>query len=110
MRENAWKSAGYLTNPAINAVIADTGATPIKAGQYSVKLPMSASAATKVTVEFWSADETIELIKSHTFHLAANVGPPFEFIRNYPITRDFRVYLKMAVALTGTIQGTIIVE
>jgi uncharacterized protein (DUF1330 family) len=110
MRENAWKTAGYLTNPLINAVIADTGATPIKAGQYSVKLPMSASAATKVIVEFWSADETIELIRSHVYHLAANIMPPQEFVRNYPFTRDFRVYLKMVVALTGTIQGAIVVE
>jgi hypothetical protein len=110
MRTTAIKTEGLKTNPAINTVLADTGATAFDAGNYAVSVHISASVASRVALEFWSADETVELIRSHRYSLAAGISPPPEFVRNFPFTRPFRIYLKLAVALTGDIQGTIVVE
>jgi hypothetical protein len=102
-----WASEGLKTNPAANAMFADTGVLP--SAEYSVFLMFSCSANTTVDFEAWKADLSA-MINSQRFHLTARQPYTTRITVNYPIGQDVRMRLKNITAVTGEVQGAIIVE
>jgi hypothetical protein len=97
----AWFTGGALTNPAINAIMADTGAL-VNGGTSTVTMIVSSTVAAAVVLEQRDAANALN-ITSHIFPVAANTPLSVEFPAvGFAPNERFRVRLNAAI--TGQAQ------
>jgi len=98
-------TAGALTNPAANAILADTGSQ----GQLgSGRIWVSSTVACAVVLEKRNAADSANDY-SHIFPIAANAP----FILSYPnmeVAIDGRIRLRLNAAATGQVQASILTD
>ncbi len=104
LRKATWFGGTTFVNPALNAVIADTGPV-ITPAEYSVYVSISATANSNYTISHRDAANATDLEVNTQFG-AANT--PYEDIGPVRIANtNERVRVIMAAALTGSINCTI---
>jgi len=100
----AWFSAGVLNNPAVNAILADTGAIP-NAGSGRAIVVFSSDVAAIAIIEKRDAANTSNL-NTQAIILAANETVSVELLGMvWAVNERFRVRLNAAV--TGNVQASI---
>lgn len=107
VKTKIWASEGVKTNPAATTIIAQTGA--IASAEYAIAEVVSCSAICVFDIEIWNETDTIKL-KSQRVWLAANIPFVAKLVYEYPIEQNIKMYIKMTNALTGSVQGSIILE
>jgi hypothetical protein len=100
----AWFTSGVLVNPAIDAILADTG--PAAAGeQSSVKVIIGGSIALIVALEYRNAANTVN-VNSQIISSLTNAVEEVELPGlNYQTGERFR--LRLVAAVVGSVQGSI---
>jgi hypothetical protein len=101
----AWFTNGVLTNPAINTILADTGALTEAGGPVSTRVVVSSTVISAPIFELRNAADSAN-ISSQALILAANTSLEIEF----PVTwaAGERLRLRLNAAITGLIQASII--
>jgi len=101
----AWFTNGILTNPAINTILADSGALPEAGGPVSTRVIVSSTVICAPILELRDAANSAN-ISSQAFILAANTSLEIEL----PITwaAGERMRVRLNAAITGLIQVSII--
>jgi hypothetical protein len=101
-----WATAGVQTNPAINAILADTGAlTP--GGQTGVTVILGGSVAFIVTLEHRNAANDANV---NTQVLAAAANDPFTVsLPGIDFASGERIRIRLNAAVTGSIQASLLV-
>jgi len=106
LRAAAWTGAGIQTNPAINTILADTGALGAAGDdghEYDFLVVISSSAAADVSIEHRNAANTAN-VETATHVVPASLVAIFVQAR---MARNERLRVIMAAALTGRISATI---
>lgn len=98
-----WVTGGILTNPANNAVIADTGA--ISGGGSTYTALVASSAICRVIIAVRNDTNTADVAVQHLF-VPANGNLAISIPIDVP--PGGRVVLRMGAALTGSVQGSIL--
>jgi hypothetical protein len=100
-----WQTAGLLTNPVTDAILADSGPTPIDGGVRG-KFFMSTTVTVIGVIEWRNASNTANL-KSQAFVLPANSS--IQIMLEFPLnmTAGERLRLRVNTGVTGTVQGSI---
>jgi hypothetical protein len=92
-----------LTNPATNALLADTGA--LNGSQTSLTALISSEVACIVFFEYMNAANTVALY-SHAFIIGANTSQQFDLPGlSYLVGERFR--LRLNAGVTGHVQGSL---
>lgn len=98
-----WANGGIMTNPATNAVLADTGALP-NGGSVSAMLMMSTNVAAIVRYQ-WRNAANDTTMKEHVFTLGANsntiIYSPLSNME-FDIGPGDRLRLLLNAGVTGT--------
>jgi hypothetical protein len=101
----AWSTAGILTNPAIDTILADTGAVATTSGPVDIHVIVGGSVASIITIEHRNSTNTAN-ISSQVVAFGANVAEEFD-LKNIILAASERVRLRLNAAVTGSIQGSI---
>jgi hypothetical protein len=99
----SWDTAGPLTNPVVNAILADTG--PLGPGGKSWSVWVSSSVAAVVVVEYRDAANAAN-VKAHTIPMAA-MSTILITLPNLDTADQERLRLRLNAAITGVMQGSI---
>lgn len=109
-----WYTAGIQTNPAANAIIADTGPLAFPnsgngSGTMNFTVIVSSTVAAIIHVEIRDAANTA-VVRSQAFMVPANTT--FQSVKNIAIPLDGgeRLRLRMNGAVTGSVQGSIFLQ
>lgn len=112
MAAENWDTAGILTNPAANAILADTGPQTYPtsgdgSGTLNFTVIVSSTVACIVHIELRDAANAAT-IKSQAVILPAN--GTFQSIKNLavPLNGGERLRLRLQAAITGSAQGSIV--
>lgn len=100
-----WETGLLTTNPAINAVIVDTG--PLPAGDYFFQLMFESDANTRFLIELRNAANSATL-DSQRVPLGADQFVQPIFGTKISIAEGERVRAIMVAALVGVVQASII--
>lgn len=95
-----WDTAGPLTNPAANAICADTGA--IGGANYAPRLWISSTAAGVFVFEHRNAANNAN-IASHIFPVGASANFIFD-MAPVALTDNQRIRVRINAAITGSVQ------
>lgn len=107
VKTKMWVSEGVKTNPIAGTILAQTGA--VASAEYSISEAVSCSAICVFDIEIWDETDTTKL-KSQRVWLAANIPFLAKLVYAYPIEQNIKIYIKMVNALTGSTQGSVILE
>jgi len=99
----AWITGGILTNPAIDTILADSGA--LAGGQTSVKIIFGGSVAAIATIEHRNAANTVN-VNSQVIAIVANQAVEFE-LPGVTFAASERIRLRLNAAVTGSLQASI---
>jgi hypothetical protein len=101
----AWFSAGALTNPAIDTIMADSGAAAVP-GQTSVTVICASTVAAILALEHRNATNTAN-IASQIVTVAAN-GTAHVSVAGISYATSERFRVRLTAAITGQAQCSII--
>jgi hypothetical protein len=99
----AWVNGGILTNPALDAILADSGA--LAAGQSSVKVMLGGNIACVATVEHRNAANAAN-INSQTVAIVANQVLELEF-PGITFSASERIRVRNNAAIVGSVHASI---
>lgn len=97
---------GQLTNPAANALVADTG--PQTANGANVQIVVTSTVAARFVIEWRNAANTANLW-SQVIAVPANVTQQIELPVGIPFNTNERLRIIMFAAISGFAQGSIVV-
>lgn len=104
-----WNSAGVLTNPAVNTIMADSGAQNEGLRHWSVLC--SSSVAAVLVVEHRDGTNTVNVTgHSQAFVLAAMNTAELTPAAGLFFLQDERIRIRLNAAVTGTAQCSVFVE
>jgi len=99
----AWATAGIQTNPATDAILADSGALP--GGVGAVTVVIGGSVAFIVTVEHRDAANTANV---KTQVLAAGANDPFSVeLPGINFAASERIRVRLNAGVTGSVQASL---
>jgi hypothetical protein len=99
----AWTDGTILTNPAINAILADSGA--LAAGVTGVKILFGGSVAAIATIEQRDAANTAN-VKTQTIAIVANQVICID-LPGVSFAASERIRLRLNAAVTGSLHASI---
>jgi hypothetical protein len=99
----AWASGGILTNPAIDAILADSGS--LAAGQTNVRVVFGGSVAAIATIEHRNTLNTVN-VNSQTIAIAANEVVSIDLPGVIFVATE-RVRLRLNAAVVGSLHASI---
>jgi len=99
----AWVTGGILTNPAIDTILADSGA--LAAGQTGVIFIFGGSVAAIATIEHRNAANTANL-NSQVIAIAANDAKQY-CLPGIIFAASERIRLRLNAAVTGSLQASV---
>jgi hypothetical protein len=102
----AWFTAGILTNPAIDTILADTGAVP--AAISGVTIILGGNIACVATIEHRNAANNANNA-SQVIATTAGIATPF-YLQGIDVQPGERVRIRLNAAVTGSIQASVIVN
>ena len=99
----AWATGGILTNPAADAILADSG--PLPAGQSNVKVMLGGNVACVATVE-WRDAANATNIRSQTIAIAVNQLIELEF-PGVTFSLNERIRVRNNLVLVGSVHASV---
>ncbi len=100
----AWASEGILTNPALDAILADSGALP--ACTTGVTVLLGGSVACICTLEHRNAANTAN-IASQVIAITANQLLPMD-LPGVVFAANERIRIRLNVGVTGSLQASLL--
>jgi hypothetical protein len=97
-------TAGALTNPAINTILADTG--PLLLGSTQPAFVVCSTVASVVVLEYRDATNTINLY-SQVFAVPISSCFQYFYPLSWAVAPDERIRLRLNSAIVGSIQASL---
>ena len=99
----AWFTAGVQTNPATDAILADTGA--LAGGQSGAAVVIGANVAMVVTVEHRNAANSANI---NTQVLACGANAPYDVdLPGVTFAASERIRIRLNTGVTGSVQASL---
>jgi len=99
----AWATGGILTNPATDAILADSG--PLVEGQTGVTIIFGGSVAAIATIEHRNALNTAN-IASQVIAISVNDAKEYE-LPGISVAANERIRLRLNVGVVGSLQASV---
>lgn len=100
----SFHTASAQTNPAANAILADTGAFAIS-NNVDVRILVSSTVAAVIVFEHRNATDTAN-VTSHIFPVAANSPLVVHVANAFSVGASERLRLRLNAAIVGQCQGS----